>query len=232
MSMQLNCQNCSKPILSKDISIQFAIAKCGSCNFVFNVAKQLNINSPTKPENISLPKNVKCYIDQNFRVIEIKWFSLTTIPLVFFCIFWDGFLVSWYLKAFSFKNPPIMPIIFPLLHLAVGIGMTYTAAASLLNKTWIKMGIGRFIVRHGPIPFLRNFELTNSEIKQLFVKHRLRRLRGSVESLYTLMLRPRNGKDIKVTKDFLSAVDAVAFERVIEKTLGIRDEPVPGEHQF
>lgn len=87
-----------------------------------------------------------------------RWFSAKIIFLTLFVIVWDGFLVVWYAMALGLdaqhgvSGPSLMALVFPLVHVAVGVGITWYVAAGWLNRTTIQVAEGRAWAEHGPVP--------------------------------------------------------------------------------
>lgn len=123
--------------------------------------------------NRTIPEGLDFTATNDSIRIRKKWFSLKTIPLVFFCIAWDSFLIFWYLNVTSTESPmDVMAIIFPIGHVAVGVGLTYFCIASFLNKTDIKITPSIFSVRTYPIPWIGNKELSVEALKGVVVRER------------------------------------------------------------
>src|SRR5690606_5247899 len=72
-------------------------------------------------------------------VFTRRWFQPVFLFLAFFCLMWDGFLVVWYGIAFATlgtaKGPGLMMFVFPLIHVAVGVGLTYYTICGFFNRT-------------------------------------------------------------------------------------------------
>lgn len=73
---------------------------------------------PTIPEGFDLIKT------SDGVIIRRNWLTWAIAPMAFFAVFWDGFIIFWYATALKTHGPLIM-ILFPLLHVAVGVGLTY-----------------------------------------------------------------------------------------------------------
>lgn len=158
-----------------------------------------------------------------------RWFSPAILFLVFFCVFWDGFLVFWYGVAFREGAPLIMKIV-PLLHVLVGLGLTYGALCGLINRTTIEAVGGYLTVRHGPLPVPGNRRVEVHELAQLFVTEKIHHSRKTgISHTYTLWAKLTSGRRIKILPRIGEPDQAIFFEQQIERYLGIRDEPVRGE---
>ena len=155
-----------------------------------------------------------------------RWFSLKYLPLAFFCVAWDGFLCFWYSMAFTTGAPWIF-IVFPIAHLAVGLGLTYSTLAGFLNRSQVVIDRDAFSVSHGPLPWLGNLRVPVTQVKQLYCKEKPGKQNSG--STYQLSVILKDGRK----KDLLSNLDSpeIGFymEHQIESWLKIPDQPVRGE---
>ncbi len=161
-------------------------------------------------------------------VITRRWFSAVVYFLIPFCIAWDAFLVFWYSMAFSGNAPWIM-VVFPIAHVAVGVGLTYFCIASLFNSTFISAGQGQLRIGHGPLPWRGGLELAESEIDQLFCKMKTSNNRNGSSSVYEVWAMMRDGTSRKLLGTGLSEDQALFIEQKLERAMGIKDRAVPGE---
>jgi len=179
------------------------------------------IKTPT-PEAFTLNQ------DANGLTISYRWFSPSYIFLAFFCLFWDGFLVFWYSVAFA-QDAPWLMFVFPLLHLGVGVGLTYTALAGFYNSTSVTAGQGKLTIQHGPLPWPGSRTLPATDILQLYSEQRMVQTRNGSHPRYQLSAITRENRKIRLIAN-LDEPDKVRFlERRIEEYLGIQNRPVEGE---
>lgn len=149
--MPIQCVECGRDIPAADVNLDTALAKCTGCNAVFGIMDQIpdggTLRSTAAPlREVPLPPRFAVDDFGGTLRIQFRWFTpMVFIPL-FFCIFWDGFLVVWYAIAFS-TNGPLMMKLFPLLHVAVGVGLTWFVLATFVNRTTITVGDGACVVR-------------------------------------------------------------------------------------
>jgi hypothetical protein len=80
-------------------------------------------------------------------------------------------------------------------------------------------------VRHGPLPLLGGRRLDPILIKQLFV----RRQTGGQPSMYEVHMLTWDGREEKLIGELPRPEQALYLEQAIERSLGIKDKPVPGE---
>jgi hypothetical protein len=143
-----------------------------------------------------------------------------------FAIFWDGFLFMWYSKV-KVANP--MASYFPLIHVAVGIGLTYYVVAGWLNRTHILIGQGKIAVRHRPVPWIGEKTLEAADLKQLYAKDKVTHSRNGTSVTYEVRAVTRSGRNIELVSGLESSEQAVYIEQEIEKYLNIEDIPIKGE---
>jgi predicted Zn finger-like uncharacterized protein len=170
----MDCPHCHAQILDDDVNLNNLVAKCRRCHEVFSFANQVappsSNASPSHPARLPAPR------PENFRIEEMndrkriihRWFSPMYIGLIAFCLFWDGFLVLWYVIGFT-QNGPLMMLLFPLIHVAIGLFLTYFTVAGFFNRTFVDVvADGRLVIQHGPLPWFGNRSLEIAVIRQFF----------------------------------------------------------------
>src|SRR5258706_7093143 len=180
-------------------------------------------------EKIELGLPEKLEIVRHGLYLEIirKWFGKQFIFLTAFAIFWDGFLFFWYSNAVTRGN--LVALLFPVLHLGVGIGMTYYVIAGWFNRTHIYVGKGKMAVYHKPIPWFGNAEFDTSTFKQLYAKERnSRNWNNNGGATYETRVISRDNRDLQLVSGLDTSEQALYIEQEIERYLGIEDVPVKG----
>ena len=118
-------------------------------------------------------------------------------------------------------------IVFPIAHVAVGVGLTYYTLAGFLNRSQLVIDRETFSVSHGPLPWLGYLSVPVTQVKQLYCKGKPGK--GNNASTFQLSVILKDGRK----KDLLSDLDSpeIGFyiEHQIEKWLKITDRPVRGE---
>ena len=178
-----------------------------------------------------LEKKLNIYEDQNFMAIEFNWYTPVAYFFLLFTIIWNAFLLFWYSTALA-GGAPIIFILFPILHVAVGLGLIYFTACQFLNKTNIEIDDNYLSIRHSPIPWWRgNVEIPSKEINQLYVKED--KSKGKNGNTYTYSLRVKlNDNSDKEILSVTGVEDAqmLEIEQQLERFMGINDRPVKGEY--
>jgi predicted Zn finger-like uncharacterized protein len=239
--MQLTCPNCRTAIPAEKINIAAALANCPACNEVFSFdaqgpARRANDGwgramTPPAPEardEVSMPRGFHLSQQLGDLVITRDWRSWTVIPLLLFCCFWDGFLVFWYAMGITQGGPLIM-FLFPLLHVAAGVFLTYTAMAQLFNHTDIRINTQFLTVQHYPLPWMGNRSIPVAMIQQLFCAEKYSNTRNGTSVTFTVFVILQGGERIELLSGLDQAAHARFIEQQVEATLGIQNRPVAGE---
>ncbi len=227
--VQLECPQCGRSIPSEDINVQAAIAKCSACGAVFGFADKVpGARAESRKPVVDLPRRFSVAQDGADLVITRRWFSPSFVFLLFFCVFWDGFLAFWYFMAFTDGSPLPMKL-FPVVHVAVGVGLSYFTVAGFVNRTLVRVGPGEIQVRHVPLPWPGNKVLSAESVEQLFSEEKISRGRNGVNRSYQVSAVLRNGAKTRLVRGLQSPDQALFIEQQVERHLGIEDRPIPGE---
>jgi hypothetical protein len=188
----------------------------------------------TQYAELGIPEKIK--IDKDFQHLHIvrKWFGFKFIFLTLFAIVWDGFLIFWYVTAFlSFAGGAgeLLMLLFPLLHVALGIGLTYYVLTGYLNSTVIDVDFNSITVEHGPLPFWGNKQVVSKMIAQLYCKRDdTLGNRGFYNANgYAVHAITVDRRNIKLLSGLDNSEQALFIEQEIESFLKIEDKPVKGE---
>jgi hypothetical protein len=161
--------------------------------------------------------------------LEWRWFSPKYIPLAFFCVAWDAFLIFWYSIAFGMDAPWIM-IVFPVAHLAVGVGLTYSTLAGFLNSTKIRLTQTTFSVQHDPLPWWGEVKVPISEVRQFYCREQSPKNSEGARS-YQLVAVLADERQLNLVSNLDSPDVGWFLEQQIEGYLGIQDKRVADELQ-
>lgn len=261
--MKVHCRSCDAAIPADDVNIDNLLAKCRECDTVFDISQQVRQEeAPTalhsgelgrqrRRPRVPLPAGIKMTrtgpgIAADHRVdpyrraqgpatrslqITRRWFASKYIGLLFFCIAWDSFLLFWY--AMAGATGSWLMIVFPVAHVAVGVGLTYSTIAGLLNRTRIKVTDQQLSIRHGPIPWRGNHDLTVRELEQLYVQRTSASggTGGTATEAYNLCAVLRGGRKLVLLKNLNQADQGLFMEQEIEELLGIVDVEVGDEYK-
>lgn len=230
--MQIHCRYCASEIPAQNINLEHLVAKCGQCNAVFSIAGEVGLQAGEKPTKsarlpVPLPKYVQLEEDIGEMRIRRKWFSLYSVPLVFFAVLWNGFMLVWYAIAFSTGEAQMA--LCGTLHLAVGLFLIYWVATTFLNTTLITVNSEVLDIKHGPIPAWGNKTLNPGEIAQIFCKEIISRSRRSTSVTYEVAAIMNDQRRESLLTGLHNPEQALYIEQEIERFLGIENRPVSGE---
>jgi len=225
--MKVTCPSCKREIPPEDINIQSAIAKCSACGEFFMLGNnQQGVAAPAGKPQVAMPKNITVFRDMNALIIKRHWFSWTVIPLTLFAVAWDSFLILFYSAAIA-GHAPLTFMLFPLIHLSVGVFITYTVLTGYLNSTEVRITGGSISVLHGPLPWPGNKVLTTENIQQVYcIQSNFTNNRSVTYDLCALY---KCGTREKLISGIDQPEQARFIEQQIEAVLGIADAPVAGE---
>jgi hypothetical protein len=173
------------------------------------------------------PESVSVALEAGSLKIVFRWLSWKFIGLLVFCIAWDSFLLFWYSNVG--ENSPWIMIVFPMAHVAVGLGLTYYMFAGFLNSTIIMMNHQFLIITQTPLPWFGNRRVESAKLAQLYTEQVMIQSRNSSSSSYQLSGILRNNRKVKLLSGLPSQDVTLFVEQSIEEYLRIADEPVAGE---
>lgn len=229
-SINISCPTCGTAISPKDMNIQSVIAKCSKCGIVFGFADRVpNAQAAYHKPTVAMPARFSLTRESTAMIISYKWFSARFLFLLFFCVFWDGFLVVWYSIALT-SGAPLAMILFPIIHVCVGVCLTYATLTGFINSTIIRVGKREISVQHVPLPWPGNKILRRENLEQFFCEENAHRSnRGNTTYTYSVSIVMRGGSRTKLVSSLESPEQALFIERQIENCLGIKDQAVIGE---
>lgn len=126
----------------------------------------------------TIPEGLDLIPTRNGSIVREVWRGWEIIPLALFACVWDAFLVFWYSMATKAESIPWIVVVFPLGHVAVGVGITYSVFALLVNRKDVVISPGSVQVIIGPLPWLGNKTVKNDEIRGVLVRERTSGKRG------------------------------------------------------
>jgi hypothetical protein len=222
----LKCRNCGAALSAADISPQLGAARCGHCRSLFALPASTPAAIP-RPE-VPLPAAFTMEKQGDTLVITRRWRNFGAWFLLFFAIFWNGFLVVWHGIALS--TGAWFMSAFGLIHTAVGLFLIYTVAAQFLNSTVIRASPRGLESKSGPLPWKGDRQLPAGSVSQLYCTEKVHRTKNGSTTRYGVeAVLPGNRRDTLV-RDLPDADHALFIEQQLERHLGLADIPVAGEH--
>jgi hypothetical protein len=118
-------------------------------------------------------------------------------------------------------------IVFPIGHVAVGIGLTYYTIAGFVNRTVIGINQQWLTVAHGPLPWFGNKRIDRTQVSQLYTEEaRSQSSRGNTSFSYQLNTILRDNTKLKLLAGLPSPDVARFVEQTVEEHLHLEDKPV------
>lgn len=224
----LTCPSCGGKVQIDDRQRRFTCQYCGNEHILQTTAVPAPAAHAALRPRIPTPDSV--HIEKNGRNLTMvqRWFSLKYIPLAFFCIVWAGFLIFWYSMAFG-QGMQWVFLVIPLVHLAVGVGLTYYTLAGFFNRTVLEITPAEITVRFEPLPWMGEKRLKTADLKQFFCKERASRRRNGMVYTYQLYGVTHDDHQVLLLGNLDSPDFALFFEQQIEGWLRIENQPVAGE---
>jgi hypothetical protein len=143
-------------------------------------------------------------------------------------VFWDGFLINLYSNL---RGGATLAALFPLLHVAVGLGLTYSTLCGFVNRTHIIVTGDSLRVSHGPLPWWGNRTIPADELAQLYCEERIKSGRNGQSATYYLNALLKDGRKVKLLSGLPEPDQALFIEQRVEERMGIVDVEVGGEYQ-
>ena len=175
-----------------------------------------------------MPENVTLEHEADGLRLGYRWFSPKYIFLLLFCVAWDGFLVFWYRTALEHPSPSDIALWFPIAHVGVGLGLTYSTLAGFVNRTTVRVSNSQLTIRHGPLPWFGERTIPASEVSQIYREQTTSSSGNGTTTRYRLsaVLRNEQKRSLLTCE---SADIALYLEQEVERYLGIADRHVVGE---
>ena len=81
--------------------------------------------------DLGLPEKIELQEYPDYLHISRKWFGWQTVFMTVFAVFWNGFLYNFFNNMGG--DTDLFARLFPLIHVAAGVGITYHAIAVNLH---------------------------------------------------------------------------------------------------
>lgn len=227
----LFCPSCGSEVDDEHASPELGMAQCPSCENVFELGE-----SPERPESepsrakdltLAMPEGIELTETSDALAMTYTWSRVHGVMLGVFSVLWWGFLSFWYARAMGSGN--LIMLLFPLIHVSMGVGVAYTALAHFVNKSTVLVNPGVLAIEIGPLPWPGTRKLPTQQLRQLYVKKVVHRNKNGTTITYDLRAETTKG-DVKLLGGFPQVVHAKFMERAIEDKLGIVDRRHPDQH--
>ena len=252
--MKLHCPDCGTRIAAEDVNLSTFVARCRACDSVFSFGDSLRdfesgsqrrpavgraAKSPATAEELLVPPEGMIVEDTGrLWAARWRWFRPEVIGLALFCVAWDAFLAFWYAMAMGPHTAgdgfSWIMVVFPVGHVAVGVGMTYYTLCGFLNRTTLLVTQYEVIVRHRPLPWVGNRRLVAAEITQLYCRQAMQAWAdktGGRAIAYELMACLGEGRQVRLLGGFRNVGEPRYLERAVEERLNLDPRAVVGEYR-
>lgn len=225
----IKCPNCASAIREADYSAESGMVKCGYCGTLMLPPRGRSGPHAFVPRPpVPLPVGMALETTQDGLVITRRWWQILAVFLIPFCFFWDAFLFSWFTGVNASRAPMAFSLI-PLLHVAVGLGLTYYTLALWVNRTRVEVTHSTVTVSHGPLPWIGWRQIVAGMIDQLYCKEIIKRGKHGPTLTYEVWVALTNGTQSKLVGAGLEMEQALFIEQQIEMLLDVKDKPMVGE---
>ncbi|WP_438481651.1 hypothetical protein [Oleiharenicola lentus] len=147
-----------------------------------------------------------------------KWRTGAAWIVVGFTVVWDAFLVMWYAFGLTRGDLSWGLLLFPLLHVAFGLVLTYASLGMLFNSTVIEVSADLLRVATGPIPFHREVRVSPSEIRE--VRYHEHASRG-YSSSYDLRAVLNSGEEKNLLRGLGEYSEVLFYTSELRSSLGL-----------
>lgn len=127
------------------------------------------MSTPSAP----IPEGIDISTDGQGAVVSRRWYHPGIWFLVIFALVWDSFLFGWYSMATNLKidnGIGLIFLVFPLGHVAVGLGLTYFVACAFVNVTDIYIRSDSLEVGTHPLAWFGDKTIPRRDIAGFLVR--------------------------------------------------------------
>ena len=206
--------------------------QCPDCGHSFDPQA---LSKKVSSEPVAQPAGLEFQETSRGLRFSYRWFNPAAYFLIIFLTFWDGFLVVWYggliARFMTTGHLEIIPFLFPVLHLAAGVGLTYYLLCLFFNRTTLEVDRDQLRVRVGPLKASGALEVDRHDLRQFFVVQQVRHTKNGRQVTYDLNVVTRTGEWKKVLSGLTQSAWGRFIERKLEDYLGIVNEAVDDEYQ-
>lgn len=175
---------------------------------------------------VGLPDKMALQKFPSYIHISRKWFGLQIIFMTVFAVFWNIFIFRFYVGMD--ESTDSFAKMLPLLHVVVGVCISYYGLAGWLNKSHIFVSKESIEINHKPMPWFGHKKINATDLKQLYSKEKISNSRNNTTVTYEVHAILSNGTNTKLLGGLESSEQALYIEQEIEKYLNIKDSPVKG----
>jgi hypothetical protein len=226
--IELKCRNCGAPLTEDCISKELSAVRCPHCQALYALPPAgLERKSYARPP-VELPKSFQMESVGGVLELTRRWREPVAYFLLFFAIFWNGFMLNWNRIAFTSGSSSMA--LFGVLHTGIGLFLIYVVTALFVNRTVIRASREKIEVKIGPLPWRGNKEMSESEVEQFFCKEKISKGKNGPTYSYEVQMVLKGNRRETLVSGMSDADHALFIEQQLERYLGIQDVPVEGEY--
>ncbi len=225
--VKIACPSCGAVLAGGDVNIVAMTGVCRSCGELFRLPSDAEPEVPRPPTDAERPRQVVIEDAGGALRMSWRWWRWQYAALVLFVIAWDSFLVFWYSMAFfgvrhgHGGEALWIMFVFPILHLAVGVGLTYFLIAAALNRTVIQIDAYQLSVRVGPVPWRGSRDYPRESLRRLRLSATTRRNRGMETTSYAVVAEVEGLGPRPICARFADRAHATYVARAIAAALAL-----------
>ncbi|OLQ71678.1 hypothetical protein BIT28_12250 [Photobacterium proteolyticum] len=182
--------------------------------------------------NVGIPEGMTINSGYDGLTIERRWYTSKTLFYAGFAVIWNAFLFNWYREFPGFDaltEDNIMTYLFPVGHVAVGVGLIYYVVAGFLNKTTVTVSHSNVESKISPIPFGLKKVIPAPSIEQVYCKEVTKSSKNGESVTFEVRVIQKDRKNTCLVSGLETSEQALFLEHEIESYLGIKDVSVKGE---
>ncbi|MGK0360870.1 MAG: hypothetical protein ACI9U2_003184 [Bradymonadia bacterium] len=220
-------------VAAEDINLDRMLAKGTACDAIFKI----ELSSPVA-DGLRIPRPEALHVHREGDTVRLwhRWFEpVLHLPLLGSSIVWMAFLIGWYSIANS-----LLFMTFPLVHVAVGLGMLWFVARGLLNRTEIAVTPHLLTGSSGPIAPGKSLKFHREAVVGVFVREdnskymkrvpdwKKAHAKATMQS-YSVWVQLTGDREARLATMLRSKPMALFIEQELEDLLGLTPQAVYGE---
>lgn len=234
VAQSLTCPECNAPLEPPPDRTQFFCRFCGSTVVIPSEFQSTHSNGDSQSDVLRPAPDLSKFTIEKFGdelTISWSWRTWMLLFLIPFALFWNGIVIGMGVGIFAMGNWLFMLGYFFIPHVWIGAFLVYLIASMLFNRTVVSVNRDRLQLRHGPVPWKNPKPIDVADLQQLYVKEKISHGKNGSSASYELHALLKDGSSQTLCKSQSDDNIPIALERMIEVHLGIRDQPVQGEHR-
>ena len=176
-----------------------------------------------------IPKGLQTSEAFGVTLVNRRWYSPPIWAKLAFAALWNGLTWDLYWKSLEPKAHKLSALPLALIFNGIGLFLIYSTIAGFFNRTEIRIGNGKFVVRHGPFPWGGNIEIDTNDIRQMFCDEKWTSSKKNPTVTYRVNAVMHDGRKEVLVADLPERDQALYLAEIAEKLLGLSPIPVVGE---